>query len=150
MIALLGKIHRRLEARDEIEQRGVDFCDGARQRALQLVEGRARLERRHRVDEIGHGFGLQQIDAPVHERAQRELARFRQTGASVDRRRHDALQHHRASMRAHLNHFVTGVRSRRREVCDNHLIDRVGVGPAEAGHCRSNGGRNTSDGRVRC
>ena len=51
MVTLVGKIDRRLEPRDQIEQRGVDVADCARERALELLVGRvlARSERRGRT-----------------------------------------------------------------------------------------------------
>ena len=44
------------------------------QRALELIERRARLQRRDRLDQIGHGFRLHEIELAVEKRAQRELA----------------------------------------------------------------------------
>ena len=94
MIALFGKVDRRLEPRDQVEQRGVDARDRAgRQRAVQLIERGPRLQRRHRIDEIGDRFGLRQIDAAVQIRAQRELAGLRQPRA----RRHGRGDHDRLS-----------------------------------------------------
>ena len=53
MVPLLRKIHRCFQARDEIEQRAIDVADLTRQRSLQLIERRASLQWRDRVDEIG-------------------------------------------------------------------------------------------------
>ena len=47
VIALFGEIHRRLEPRDQVEERSVDPGDRVGQRALQLIEGGASLQRRH-------------------------------------------------------------------------------------------------------
>ena len=38
-----------------------------RQRAFELIEGRARLQRRHGVDKIAHRFRLHEIDAAVEK-----------------------------------------------------------------------------------
>ena len=86
VIALVGKIDRRLEPRDQIEQRRVDRPRSRGQRAFELIERRARLQRRHRVDQIGDRLGLHQIDPAVQKRAQRELAGLRQPRAARDRR----------------------------------------------------------------
>ena len=51
---------------------------------FELIERRARLQRRHGVDQIGDGFGLHQIDPAVEERAQRELARLGEPRAARD------------------------------------------------------------------
>ena len=74
VIALVRKIERRLELRGQIEQLGVDLGDALGQRAFELIERRARLQRRDRVDEIGDRLGLHEIDPAVEKRAQRELA----------------------------------------------------------------------------
>ena len=87
VIALFRKVDRRFEPRDQIEQRRVDLADRSRQRAVQLIERGARLQRRDRVDEIGDRFGLHQIDPAVEERAQRELARLGEPRAARNRRR---------------------------------------------------------------
>ena len=58
----------------------------ARQRAFELIERRARLQRRHRVDQIRDRFGLHQIDAAVQVGAQRELARLGEPRAGLHRR----------------------------------------------------------------
>ena len=73
--------------------------DGRRQRALELIHGRARLQRRHRFDEIGHRFGLRQVEAPVQERAQREFARLGQPRATGTAELDDAAEQHRAAVR---------------------------------------------------
>ena len=74
VIALVRKVQRRLEPRREIEQ-SLRRCRGSRrQRALELIERRARLQRRHRVDQIAHRLGLHQIEPTVQVGAQRELA----------------------------------------------------------------------------
>ena len=86
VIALVGKIERRLEAHDEIEQLRVDLARSPRQRAFELIERGARLQRRHRVDQIGDGFRLDQIELAVEERAQRELAGLGKPRAGVHRR----------------------------------------------------------------
>ena len=56
--------------------------DRARQRAVELIERRARLQRRHGVDQIVHRLRLHQIDPTVEKRAQRELAGLGQPRAA--------------------------------------------------------------------
>ena len=74
VVALVGKVERRLEPRQHVEQRALDAADGLGQRAVQLVDGRAGLRRRHGVDQVGDGLGLDQVEAAVQVRAERELA----------------------------------------------------------------------------
>ena len=54
------------------------------QRAVELIERDARLQRRRRLDQIGDRLGLHQIALAVEEGAQRELAR---AGPAARRRR---------------------------------------------------------------
>ena len=87
VVTLVGKIERRLELRDHVEEIALDLADRLRQRALELIECRARLQWRHRVDQIGDGFRLDQIDLVVKKGAERELARFGEPRAGIDRAR---------------------------------------------------------------
>ena len=65
VIALVRKIERRLEPRDQIEELRVDLRDAACQRAFELIEGDARLQRRRRRNQIGHGLGLNRSRLPL-------------------------------------------------------------------------------------
>ena len=90
MVTLIRKVERRFEPGDEIEQLRVEVGDLARQRTLELIEGRARLQRRRRGDEIRDRLGLDQIELAAQERAQREFAGLREPSTCVDCRTHDA------------------------------------------------------------
>ena len=87
VIALVREVERRLEPRDQVEQRRVDRRDAPRQRAVELIERHARLERRRGVDQVGDRLGLHEIALAVQERAQRELAWLGQARAGLDRAR---------------------------------------------------------------
>ena len=76
VISLVRKVERRFKARDQIEQLGVDRGNPFRERALELIERHACLQRRRRVDQISNGFRLNQVALAVQERAKRELARL--------------------------------------------------------------------------
>ena len=132
VIALIRKIDRGLQPRDQIEECGIDLADRLRERALKLIERRARLQRRNGINQIADGFRLNEIDAAVQKRPQRELARLGQPRARAHRRFQDGPQHDRAPVRAQLHHIVSRVRRRSREVCRDHLIDRIGPRPVSA------------------
>ena len=89
VIALVGKIERRFELGDDVEQLLLDRRDRRRQRAFELIERGPRLQRRDRVDQIRDGLGLDEIELLIEERAQRELARLGEPRAGVDRRAQD-------------------------------------------------------------
>ena len=56
-----------LESRDEIEQRRVMPAIRARQRAVELIERRARLQRRRCLDQIVDRSACMRIDPAVEE-----------------------------------------------------------------------------------
>ena len=97
VIALVRKIERRLETGSQVEELRIDLPDARRQRAFELIERGARLQRRDGLDEILHGLGLHEVDAPVEVGAKRELARFGQPRARAHRRVHDRARAARGS-----------------------------------------------------
>ena len=125
VIALVGEVHRRLEARRQIEQLPVERADGPRERALELVERHARLQRRDGVDQVRHRLRLHEVEAPVQERAQRELAGLGQARAGGDGRAHDLAQQRQAAVRADLDDVLGGVRMRSREERGDDFVNRA-------------------------
>ena len=139
MVALVRKIERRLEPHAHVEQRLADRRQRVAQRAIELIERESRLRRCHRVDQIGDGFRLHQIELAVEEGAQRELARRRQARAGGHGAADDAIEQHRAAVRGDLDDVVAGVGRRRREPGEHHLIDRRAArhaAPASSGAAR--------------
>ena len=112
--------------------------DRGRQRAFELIHGRARLQRRHRLDEIGDRFRLRQIEASVQVRAQREFA-----GLGQPRARAPSPSSTIASSStglpcaADLDDVFAGVGMRRREPGRDDLVDaRVrSLGSMHAAEC---------------
>ena len=109
VIALVGKVERRLEPCHDVEQRLFNRADGRGQRALELIERRARLQRRHGLDQVGDRLGLDQIQLAVEKRAQRKLARLGQPRARRHRPTDNRGQHHRAAMCRDFGNVFTGV-----------------------------------------
>ena len=126
VVALVGKIERRFEPRDQIEQRCIERSDPAGQRAFELIERDARLQRRRRGNQIRHGFRLHEIDPAGEKRAQCEFARARKPCARVDGGMHDRTQDHGAAVRGDLNDVVAGVGVRRLEVGRDDAVRRAG------------------------
>jgi hypothetical protein len=134
VITLFGKIHRRFEPRDQVEERRVHVANRVRQRPFELIERRSRLQRGRRIDQVGDRLGLWQVDAAVQKRTQRELSRFGEPCPAGGRCAHDGSQHHRASMHADLHDIVARVRFRSWKIRDEGMVDRGAVvGPAKAG-----------------
>ena len=106
VIALVGKIQRRLELRDDVEQLLLDRADRRRQRAFELIERRPRLQRRDGVDQIGDRLRLDEIELLIEERAKRELAWLREPRAGVDRGAKDRAQDNGTAVRRNFNHVL--------------------------------------------
>ncbi len=135
MITLIRKIERRFEASDKIKETGINCSNLRGECALELIECDTRLQRCHRVDQVRHGLRLNQIHLAVHECAQGEFARPRQSGPSVDRALQYLPQDDRAAMRAQLDHVLACVGTRRRKPRRDHLVDwslRISVRRAHA------------------
>ncbi len=100
---------------------------GSRQRPLELIERRARLQRCDGVNQIGDRFGLNQIDLAVQKGAERELTGLRQPCPCVDGAPNDRGENDRAAVRRDLGDVFTGVGVWGRKEGDNEAIaaDRV-------------------------
>ena len=129
VIPLIGEIERRLHSSDQVEQLCIDAGDPARQGSVELIERCARLQRRHRIDEIGDGFGLDEIHPAVQKRAQRELAGLGKACAAVHRFFNNVVQHRRAAVRADLDDVFTGIGVRSGEVGRDHMIADIASAP---------------------
>jgi len=122
VITLVGKIERRLDARGQIKEFAIDLADALGQRAFELIERRARLQRRDGVDEVGNRLRLNEVDAVVEKSAEREFARLGEPGAGLHRLLDDLAKHDRAAVRADFDDVFTGVGVRSRKVGRNDLI----------------------------
>ena len=120
---VFGEIDAGFEQRDQFQQLLLERRDAARDGAVHLLRGDARLVERGGVDQIAHGFGLRQIDAAVQIRAQREFARLGQARAGFERALQREAQDDRRAVAGDLDHVFGGVGSRRGEEGDHHFID---------------------------
>jgi hypothetical protein len=127
VIALLRKIERCLQFRDEVHQRRVNGADAAGERAFERVERRPRLERRHGVDQVRDGFRLDEIDSSVQIRAEREFTWIRESPAGGNHGADDRLEDDRAAVRGNFGDVFAGVGMRRWKDGDDRAIDRNAV-----------------------
>src|SRR5262249_51634395 len=123
VVALFGKVDRRLESRHQIEEGICNRTDHPSQRALKLIKGDTRLQRRDRIDQIGHRLRLRQIDASIQKCSQGELARLGESSTLIDGLRHNGPKDDSASVRAQLNGVFTGIRPWRGEKRHDDVID---------------------------
>ena len=124
MVALVRKIDRGLQARGKFEQRRIDLVNARRQSAFELIESRARLQRRDGFDEILYGLCLHQIDTSMQIGAKRELARLGQPRSRLHGGVDDRAQEHGAAVRADLQDVFTRVGMRRGKERQHRAIDR--------------------------
>src|SRR5262249_7083471 len=120
---IFREIDAGLEQRDQLEQRLFERRDTARDRALDLLSGDARLVECRSFDEIANRFGPRQIDAAVEERAHRDPARSRQPRSGLDRALQAVPQYDRRAVAGDLNHILGGVRAWAFEEAHYHPVD---------------------------
>ena len=131
----LGKIQRGLDQHAQVDQRVAQRVDLARELAGQGPAGAARRGLGARIDQVGDGFGLRQVDLVVEEGALGELARLghaqARRGARFQAARQQQLQHHRPAVGLQFEHVLAGKRVRPREVDRQPLVDGAAVGGEE-------------------
>jgi hypothetical protein len=112
---LVGKIDRSLEmgeyARQAIPPTPIKLPEFAAQLAERLAALRLGLGR----NEIGDGFGLQQIELAVQKRPAGELARFGKAQTEAVERLHDSSEHNAAAVYVKLGDILSGRAVRPRE-----------------------------------
>ena len=122
MITLVGEVQRRFDARCQIEQLAIDAADALGQRAFELIERRARLQRRDGVDEIGNGLRLDEVDAAVEKCTESKLARLGEPGAGLHGLLDDLAEYHRAAVSADFDDILAGIRVGSRKVRCNDVV----------------------------
>ena len=105
--------------------------DRLRERARQRLRGGLGGRFRGRVDQVGYGFGLRQIQLVIQKGAARELTRLGQAQAVVlarfEHARQQQLQHDGAAMALQFQHVFARVRMRALEVDGDALVDDAAV-----------------------
>ena len=99
------------------------------------------------IDQVGHAFGLRQVELAVEERALRELPGLREPRPELDAAREQQAQHRRSAVAVQLQHVLAGVGARRREVQREALVERLAARAAEG---RRRRGRAAAGCRARC
>ncbi len=76
-----------------------------------------------RIDHVGHGLGLRQIEFVVEVRAPRELTRLGQPCAELERSAQQHARYHRAAVTVQFEHVFTGIGVRRRKEQHQSVVD---------------------------
>ena len=98
-----------------------------------------------RLDQIGDGFGLHQVELVVQECPLGKLARLRGPGAQFERPVDQPLQDERAAVALQLEDVLAGEGLRRRKVEGNTAVDHLAGGIDEIAQGRVTGSRQRPD-----
>ena len=101
--------------------------EGLREASFQVMERRARRLFGLRGHEVGHGFGLNQVDLPLQEGAPGEFALCGRPGAHLSGEAQHGPHDGRAAVAVHLDHVLAGHRIGPRMIEREALVE--GLGP---------------------
>ena len=90
--------------------------------AGELLVGGAQGQFRARMDQVGHRFGLGQVDAAVQKGAPGEFARFGQARAAFEHGVQHQFCRQDAAMAGDFHHVLARERARRAHDGDQHLV----------------------------
>ena len=79
---------------------------------------------RLRLNEVGHGLGLRQVEFAVEEGALRELAWLGKPAASLHQQFHDALLDVERAVAGYLHHILARVGTGGGVLGDHHLVEQ--------------------------
>src|SRR5437773_557545 len=101
----------------------------------QLVEQRSKRATRRclgsRVDKVGYGFGLREIELVIQESATRKFSGLGEACAKLQASPQDHAQHHRSPVTLELKHIFAGIGRRCRKEKRDAVVDRIAGSPAE-------------------
>ncbi len=92
--------------------------------AGQAARRRARGGGGRCIDEIGNALRLHEVELAIQECALGELARFGDARAQLDAAREDEAQHRGSAVAVQFQDGFAGVRTRRREVQHQPVVER--------------------------
>jgi len=129
----LGEVDRGFDVGAQVDQALEQGIDALRELALQAARGGAGLGFGSGGDEVGDGFGLREVDAPMAEGALAELAGPGAAGAERHAAGEQQVEHDRAAVGVQFDHVFAGEGLRGVEAQDQALVDGAAVGGAEGG-----------------
>ena len=129
----LGKIDGRFDVGAQIDQCVGEALHHAREFALQRAHGGACGFARSRIDEIGDGFGLRQVDLVVVKRALGEFAWARAPRSELEAPLDQLLDDHGPAMALQLDHMLAGIGKRAGKEQRDSDVDRIARAIEEAG-----------------
>ena len=139
---LLGEIEQRLEIGDDRSERGVVRPDLAAEASIQLGARGLRGTVGPRLDQVQHGLGLGQVEAPVEEGAPGELAGLREARAAGEDSLQQAAGRDAAAVALQLDHVFSGVAARGAEDQQHAVVQRLAAARVrETGMERTTGRR---------
>ena len=133
---LLREIQHRLGQRAQLDQLAQEVAYGGREIPAQGAKCGARRLPACRVDEVGDGLGLGEVELPFQERAPRELTGFGEPCPRIQAGAQQLLHHHRSAMALELEHRLARIGVRRSVVERDSLVDALALCVAKRGECR--------------
>ncbi len=125
----LGEVERGLHQHAQVDDLVDQRVDGLREFAFHRARGGARRGLGAGLDEVGHRFGLGEVELVVQEGAPRELAGLGHAQADLapglQAARQQHLHDYRAAVALQLEHLFAGVRVRRGEVQREAVVDHA-------------------------
>ena len=112
---LLRKIEHRLGQRAQFGELRDQAVDRRGEFAAERAQRRARRFAARGVDQVGHRFGLRQIELAVEKRAAREFARLGKARAGIEHGAEHRMRHHRSAVALQFEHVLAGIGMRRRK-----------------------------------
>ncbi len=144
----LGKIQRRLDQHAQVDQAVANAVDLLGKTARQRSHRRARRSGGRGLDQVGHAFGLREVQLAVQEGTAGEFTRLRQSRAELQAALQQQLHDHRAAMPLQLDDILAGEGSRPGEEKTKALVDRLARFIEEAGKAGDAGLRFASGQRA--
>ena len=127
-VVLAREVDLVAEERLQFDQCFPQFGDPLRQSTVEAVECRPGLRRSHRVDQVPHRLGLNQVELSVEHRAAGELSRRRVPGSRGVERRKKPRRGDQPSMAGQLDHVLAGVAVGSGEDDIESAVDRFAAG----------------------
>ena len=110
-----------------LEHLVAQLVDAAGELAGKLLVGGAQGQFRARMDQVGHGLGLGEVDAPVEKGAAGEFARLGQPRAARQHRIQHQLRRQNAAVAGDFDHVLAGEGARRAHDRQQDLVHALPV-----------------------
>ena len=124
---LLGKIEFKFKKRSDLQQGRAEMAQLSRISAAQLVHRNPVLDLRRRRDHISNSLSLCKIHLSIEKSTSGELSGHSKPGTRSLKKGKQGRDYITGRMAGNLHRILTGVRMRRTENTDKHLVQHISV-----------------------